>query len=268
MVRIAEFRKYPIISTILCALAFQCGDISAQDSMYFVHASGITPAVYAQKKSTFTITSSDENFSLPNTPFQRVIRVKIISSGSEVILETGASGAHEEKSLTRYLADTRLLEIHSPEIQSLKKTFISSSNTINDVMRFVYNYIRHKTEGIPIVSARTVLKTRTGDCTEHAVLTVALLRALGIPARAVVGMILTQSFGIHRDVFVFHMWAEAFFEGKWILVDSTRPGDIHYNRYIAFALHNLRAEMPLDYLSAVSSIKNLSVTLAVKAEKM
>jgi hypothetical protein len=126
-------------------------------------------------------------------------------------------------------------------------------------MQFVYGHISNKTEGIPIVSARTVLRTRTGDCTEHAVLAVAVLRALGIPARAVVGMILCDAFGAHRNVFVFHMWAEAFYGGRWVLLDATRPSDIHPNRYIAFAVHNLRAEMPLEYLSAISSIRNLAV---------
>lgn len=259
--------KNTIIPSAVWAIAFCCGNVSAQDSMYFVRASGITPQVYVQKQSVFAVHSSDANFSLPDTPFQRVIRIKKDKSGAEVFLETGVSRTHEEKNLTRYLSDTRLLEISSPEIQALKKKFVSSPAKIDEVMRFVYHHITNKTEGIPIVSARTVLKTRTGDCTEHAVLTVALLRALGIPSRAVVGMILCREFGAHRNVFVFHMWAEAFFEGKWVLADSTRPSEIHPNLYIAFTVHNLRAEMPLEYLSAVSSINDLSVKFAGKAEK-
>ena len=137
--------------------------------------------------------------------------------------------------------------------------FAESNNPLGDVTVFVYEYITNKIEGIPIVSAREVLRSRTGDCTEHAVLTVALLRALGIPARAVVGMILAERFHGAANVFVFHMWAEALIGGRWVVADSTRPGRFDYNRYIAFSYHNLRAEMPLEYLRAVSSIQNLSV---------
>lgn len=259
--------RIKVLLALLFVIALYCVDVSAQDSMYFVRATGIIPEVYSQKKSLFALTSSDENFSLPDTPFQHVIRTKKITSGVEVCIETGTSGPANEKNLNRYLADTRLLEITSAEIQSLKKKFSSSQSKLDDVMRFVYNYITNKSEGIPIVSARTVLQTRTGDCTEHAVLTVALLRALGIPARAVVGMILCREFGHYHNVFVFHMWAEAFTGGRWVLVDSTRPSEIHPNRYIAFAVHNLRAEMPLEYLSAVASIKNLSVKYLEKVEK-
>ena len=62
-----------------------------------------------------------------------------------------------------------------------------------------------------------------------------------------------------KNVFVFHMWAEACVDGKWLLADATRPGDLHPHRYITFAQHSLKAEMPLEYLGAVSAIRDLAV---------
>jgi hypothetical protein len=57
------------------------------------------------------------------------------------------------------------------------------------------------------------------------------------------------------------MWAEAFHDGRWILVDATRPRDIHPNRYIAFAYHSLQTEMPLSYFRAISAIRKMRARL-------
>jgi transglutaminase-like putative cysteine protease len=105
----------------------------------------------------------------------------------------------------------------------------------------------------------SILKDRAGDCTEHSILTVSLLRASGIPARAVVGIILSEYFNGRRDVFVYHMWVEACVNKKWILVDSTRPMHLNHNRYIAFTYHNLKTEGPIDYLNALSVITNIKI---------
>ncbi len=111
-----------------------------------------------------------------------------------------------------------------------------------------------------MLPASAILKNRTGDCTEHSVLTAALLRACGIPARCVVGVILSEDFNGKKNVFVYHMWVEAFYNKRWIQVDSTRPGSLHLNRYIAFTYHSLTTEMPMDYMSAISSLTDLTIT--------
>ena len=59
-------------------------------------------------------------------------------------------------------------------------------------------------------------KNLEGDCTEHAVLLAALLRAKKIPSRVVVGLVYVtggQSFGGH-------MWTEAFLNGRWVPLDA------------------------------------------------
>ncbi len=260
-------RKTLFIFLNIIAHVMYVGVSFSQDDMYFVPGKSIVREVYSQTHSLYLVQSSDEHFSLPDTNFQRVIAAKRSKVGAVITIESGNTKFNKRGDLTRYLCDTRLLEISSPEIKNASRRFSKSAHKIQDVLNFVYHHISNKTEGIPIVSARTVLKTRTGDCTEHTVLAVALLRALGIPAKAIVGLILVDHFGVHRDVFVFHMWAEAHDGTKWVLADATRPADIHPNRYIAFTVHNLRAEMPLEYLSAISAIKNLSVKYAGKAEK-
>ena len=70
---------------------------------------------------------------------------------------------------------------------------------------------------------------------------------------------LVKKFMGRQNVFVYHMWAEAFVRGRWMLIDSTRPGTEGLNRYIAFAYHHLKTEMPLSFLKALASMKEFSV---------
>ncbi|HDZ89567.1 MAG TPA: hypothetical protein ENH37_02700 [Deltaproteobacteria bacterium] len=81
------------------------------------------------------------------------------------------------------------------------------------LMNWVYNNIQ-KRPVISVPSAVEVLKTRMGDCNEHAVLLTALLRAAGIPAREAVGLVYA------RGRFFYHAWTEAYL-GEWVSMDAT-----------------------------------------------
>lgn len=83
--------------------------------------------------------------------------------------------------------------------------------------RWVHRHIRAKHLGVGFASAREVLDRREGDCTEHAVLLAALLRAAGIPARAAVGLM------YWHGVFGYHMWTEVHV-GGWRSLDATIAG--------------------------------------------
>ena len=85
------------------------------------------------------------------------------------------------------------------------------------VARKLMSWVYRNVEKIPVIivpSALEVLKTRVGDCNEHAVLLTALLRASGIPARVCVGIVYA------RGKFFYHAWNEAFL-GSWISIDAT-----------------------------------------------
>ena len=64
-------------------------------------------------------------------------------------------------------------------------------------------------------SSPQVLRNLTGDCSEAAILTAALLRVRGIPARLALGF---ASAG--RGVFIGHAWTEAYLQGKWVGIDA------------------------------------------------
>jgi hypothetical protein len=81
------------------------------------------------------------------------------------------------------------------------------------LLQWVYRNIEKKPV-LSIPSALEVLRTRAGDCNEHATLLTALLRAAGIPARLAIGLVYT------RDKFYYHAWTEAYL-GEWISMDAT-----------------------------------------------
>ena len=66
--------------------------------------------------------------------------------------------------------------------------------------------------------ASDVLAAGKGDCTEHALLFVALARALGIPARGVLGLVYAQ-YEDGTPALYWHAWAEVRSGGEWIAMD-------------------------------------------------
>lgn len=82
---------------------------------------------------------------------------------------------------------------------------------------FVRRYLQSVTFSDAFASAADVARDRRGDCTEHAVLLCALLRARGIPARTAVGLVYVEP----SAAFGFHMWTEGYFDDRWIALDAT-----------------------------------------------
>ncbi len=109
---------------------------------------------------------------------------------------------------------------------------------------WVYDYITDKSFALDFAGSVKVLETKAGDCTEHSVLLASLLRAAGIPAKIVVGLVYTND---PADAFVYHMWVKAFV-GKWINLDPSLP----YKNFTP--LHIAIAQSPLNNISARSEL--------------
>ena len=83
--------------------------------------------------------------------------------------------------------------------------------------KFVYEAIDEKGFTQALASAADVAQTREGDCTEHAVLLAALLRAREIPAQVATGLVYSAA---HQG-FAYHMWTEAWVNDRWVPLDAT-----------------------------------------------
>ncbi len=86
--------------------------------------------------------------------------------------------------------------------------------TIHYVSDWVFRSLK-KTSVLSMPSALQVLETMEGDCNEHSILTVAILRSIGIPSRVVFGLVYDSG------SFFYHAWVEAFDGKKWIEFDPT-----------------------------------------------
>jgi len=67
-------------------------------------------------------------------------------------------------------------------------------------------------------SAKRTLENMKGDCGPHAMLAIAMLRALGIPAKLIVGLTYAPQYG---GSFGQHAWVEAYVGGQWRSFDPT-----------------------------------------------
>jgi len=79
-------------------------------------------------------------------------------------------------------------------------------------------------------TASRAAANRAGDCSEHAVLVAAVARALGMPARVVVGYAM-QTDGTVGGAFG-HAWAEVHDGKKWHHIDATPVGELSDVTYV------------------------------------
>lgn len=119
-----------------------------------------------------------------------------------------------------YLAATPLVPYRDPAFDGLLRRMalppgLSRWALARRVTDFVFEWITDKDLSVGFASALEVCRHPKGDCTEHGVLAVALLRRLGVPARGVTGWVgLDEMLGLH-------FWVEVKLGSRWIPVDPT-----------------------------------------------
>jgi len=119
-----------------------------------------------------------------------------------------------------FLEPSPLLQFQDPAFDGLLKRLAAPAQAsrwelAQRVNRFVFDWITEKDYTVGFASALEVAHTPRGDCTEHGVLAVALLRKLGVPARGVLGWIGTGG------VMGLHFWVEVEIGKRWIPIDPT-----------------------------------------------
>jgi len=135
------------------------------------------------------------------------------------------------KDMEIYLRADINIESDSPVIKEKAEEIIGGTDNPFWACKKIVNWVYRALEKRPMLSfpsALEVLKVKAGDCNEHAVLTAALLRAAGIPAKVVIGLV------YNRRCFYYHAWNEAYL-GEWISLDSVMnqiPADVTHLKLI------------------------------------
>jgi transglutaminase-like putative cysteine protease len=110
------------------------------------------------------------------------------------------------------------------------------SSDAQETAQRTYHYVRQSLSRTGFTpedrGALRALADKAGDCTEHAYLLAALLRANGIPARVMGGYLMAESGVLRAEDY--HNWAEFYANGAWRLADA-HQGNFGRNasRYIA-----------------------------------
>jgi hypothetical protein len=163
---------------------------------------------------------------------------------------------------------TRFLQSDDKRIVELARKAVGNTRDAAEAARriesFVAGYISNKSLSVGYASAIEVLESRQGDCSEFAVLTAALCRAVGIPAQVAVGVAYVEDFG-GIEGFGGHAWTQAYLtdargqNGRWVGLDAAFKGSGRggYDAgHIALAVGNGE---PGDFFNMASALGQFTI---------
>ncbi len=222
------------LELIACDKAFA---LSENDVVDFLEKLLIpSPVALTDLGSTESITyllapTGGKALSIPSTDNQTVqqtkdgkVLVTVRPAPAPAGAELPYKGKDEE--VLSALKPTRYLQTGNKEIILLAREAVGDTKDAAEAARkienFVHEYIIEKNLSVGYASAAEVAASRQGDCTEHAVLTAAMCRAAGVPARVTSGIVYISDFVGRKNVFGGHAWVQAYVGGKWIGIDATR----------------------------------------------
>jgi hypothetical protein len=119
-------------------------------------------------------------------------------------------------------ADARIKSLAARAVQGVGDDAHARSRAMR---RATWSHLRTKNLAKGLATASEAAESRAGDCTEHAVLLAAMLRAEGIPSRVATGLCYVADAGTVRNAYGWHMWTQAIVGGEWIDLDATLPAD-------------------------------------------
>ncbi len=139
--------------------------------------------------------------------------------------------------IKRYLKPTTICQADDADLvkeaKRLTEGITDSRKSAEAVMNWVYTYLTKASGDTGNASAKQAYEEKQGDCTEHAVLFVAVARAAGLPARNIGGIVYLSSGD--SAFFGYHAWAEVWL-GRWVPVDATVNELGTSARYIMFQI--------------------------------
>jgi transglutaminase-like putative cysteine protease len=158
--------------------------------------------------------------------------------------------------------DEKIIELAERTLKSAPEDKAQRAELLR---RAVHSFIREKNLGVAMGTASEVVRTREGDCTEHGVLLVALLRADGIPARGVTGLVYADQFAGEKGIFGYHMWVQALLSTpdgpRWVDLDGTLPDQYPFDAtHVALGHSDLSdADMTTSLLNVAQMLGQLEI---------
>ncbi len=239
------------VEIVSCAKEFALGKIDAVEMVNNMFMKSPTRLADLGSVSSikYELTTPDANLVIPTTDnqkFERRADGQLLLTIEPVAAAAGGTFPYKgnDPKLLDAIKPSRYLQCDRKEIIDLARQAVGDTKDAAEAVRciesFVGKYIENRTMSVGYASAAEVAVSRQGDCSEFAVLTAALCRAVGIPAQVVVGVAYVSEFA-GQEGFGGHAWAQAYVQGKWVGLDaafksSGRGG--HDAGHIALAVGN------------------------------
>jgi hypothetical protein len=186
------------------------------------------------------------------------------TSDGQVEVAISAAAPRYEKTVTLPVGDPNggenlksslAIESANPEIQRQAKKIVGDEKDAYEAAKKIVGWVgsnMKKEYGASADRATDVLHQMRGDCTEHSLLSVALLRAAGIPARRVDGLVYMET-GDRIPALYWHEWVEAYV-GEWTQLDPT------FGETVAHATHfALGEESGAEITPLIGQLKVLEI---------
>ena len=147
-----------------------------------------------------------------------------------------------------FLGSSAYIQTGHPEIRAKALEILAgetnSWRAAKQLNQWVYTAITDKELSGGYNSSLTTLGSRSGDCTEHTVLFIALARSVGIPARICSGLIFSQ------DAFYYHFWPEVYV-GRWVQTDPTLGQTLADANHIQLGGSTVESDTLLEFAEGV-----------------
>ncbi len=133
--------------------------------------------------------------------------------------DDGPAGAEQVDS--EFLRPNALVTSEDPKVVALAAKAVAGETDpwqrAVKIEKWVAQNLKEKNFKTGFAPASEVARNLSGDCTEHGVLTAAMCRAVGVPARVVVGLVYAD----HLGGFGYHMWNEVYVHRRWVAIDAS-----------------------------------------------
>jgi len=228
------------VEMVACAKEFALGEndvLELVDKMFLASPEPLDD-VRSAKSISYLLSPIGETSALtiPSNDNQRVQQLKdgkVMVTVEPATAPTGASFPYKGKNrmILEAMQPNRFLQSDHKKVIDLARRAVGdtkdAAEAVKRIESFVADYIENRSLSVGYASAVEVADGKQGDCSEFAVLTAAMCRAVGIPAQVVTGIAYVKHFAGLQDRFGGHAWVQAYIgaeSGKWIGLDAAFKG--------------------------------------------
>ena len=192
-----------------------------------VHALTSVTYTFALKEGTDPAGSlaADARQTVTGTAAKADVTVRAIRSPSQAAKLAGAPAATNPG--TEFLSDSYFIDWDNDQVRGLAKQATAGLpasagawERAKAVERWVHTNMKAAEYSQAMATCKATAASRTGDCTEYAMLAAGLCRAAGVPSRTALGLVYAPGAG-GKPTLAYHMWTEVFADGHWLAIDAT-----------------------------------------------